>query len=167
MKKERGCQSPSRVSVTFLAACLYLFFAVNVHAAMVSFCVIETGLEENGQENQFSVIWENAFLDVFFEAGHIVCNAPVLRLENKPADNILRNFNMQDVRNSGIDYLIIAMLDFNSAVSPEEVVIFIYKVTPREKILERLLPERQTRTGRDELEYVKSIARGFVTYIDG
>ena len=151
----------------FLAVILGLFLTVNVQAAMVSFCVIETGLSEDEHENQYSVLWENAFLDVFFEAGHIVCNAPILRVEEKPANNILRHFNMQDIRNSGIDFLIIALLDFNSESASSEVTFFIYKVTPREKILERLLPERQPRTAaREEFEFMKAVARGFTPYID-
>ena len=31
-------------------------------------------------------LWESGLMDVFFEAGHIVSNAPALRLDRKPAE---------------------------------------------------------------------------------
>jgi hypothetical protein len=104
-------------------------------------------------------------MDVFFDAGFIVSNAPVLRLENKPSNEILRFVDMQQARRAGIDYLLIAQLDFTVNGSPSEITFFIYKVNPAEKILERHLQGRQARPEREEFEYMKSIARGLIKYL--
>ena len=149
-----------------LTVFLMVFLAFSAQASMVSFYIIETGLSDNGKENEYSVLWENAFLDVFFDGGFIVSNAPILRLEEKPEGDILRQINMHQVRNAGIDFLIIAQLDFHEELIPSEITFYIYKVTPRELILERKIERRQSRASREEYEYLKSIARGLIPYID-
>ena len=147
------------------AAIFCLFLCVNAGAEMVSFYIIETGVQEDGRENQHSVFWESAFLDVFFDAGHIVSNAPILQMENKPSGDILRQVNMHEVKNAGIDFIIIAQLDYNSAVSPAEMSFFVYRINPKEKIFERKVEGRPSRPARDEYEFMKSIARGLITYV--
>ena len=149
-----------------LPVLLGLFINFTVEASMVSFYIVETGLQDNGRENQYSVLWENAFLDVFFDAGFIVSNAPILRLESKPENNILRHINMAEVRNAGIDYVLIAQLDFDENPAPSEIFFYIYKVNPRELVVERQINAKQHRASREEFEYLKSIARGLITYID-
>jgi len=149
-----------------LVLCIGLFINVSAGASMVSFYFIETGLPDNGNENQHSLLWESAFMDVFFEAGYIVSNTPVLRLENKPQGDILRQVNMHTVRNAGIDFLLIAQFDFNSDMIPSEISFYIYKVNPREKLFERKIDVRAgRRPSREEFEYMKSVARGLVPYI--
>jgi len=142
-----------------------LFLTLKAEGSMVSFYLIETGLSESVNDNQFAVQWENAFMDVFFDGGLIVSNAPVLRLANKPSGDILRYVNMNDARNAGIDFVIIGQLDFTHNGAPSDITFFIYQVTPGEKILERHIPGRTTRSAREEYEYMKAIARGFITYI--
>jgi len=145
---------------------LGLFLVFSVDAAMVSFYVIETGLPDNGRMNQHSVLWENAFLDVFFEAGHIVCDAPMLRLEEKPEeDDVLQFVNLYSMQSSGVEYIIIARLDYNNTTAPTDILFYIYKMTPGEMIVEKQIEGRQARPAREELEYMKTIARGFTPYI--
>jgi len=153
------------VKRTVIAAIFCLFLCVNAGAYMVSFYIIETGVSENGSENQHSVYWENAFLDVFFDAGHVVSNAPILQLENKPSGDILRQVNMQEVKNAGIDFLIIAQLDYNADASPSEMSFFVYRINPKEKVFERQVERRPARLAREEYEFMKSIARGLITYV--
>ena len=64
---------------------LCVFFLFRVEAATVSFLVIETGLTDEAGSRQHSGLWESGLLDVFFESGHIVSNAPILRLLSKPS----------------------------------------------------------------------------------
>jgi len=137
----------------------------DIEASMVSFYVIETGLPDNGQVNNNSILWENAFMDVFFDAGYIVSNAPVLRLEEKPKGEILRHVNILEAKNAGIDFLLIAQLDFNPDLNVEEISFFIYSVSSKEKLMERQIEGRQPRAAREEYDYMKSIARGLITYI--
>jgi hypothetical protein len=147
--------------------CLALFLNFSL-GAMVTFYVIETGLPENGALNRYSELWENAFMDVFFDAGYIVSNAPILRLHSKPSGDILQAVagNMSDIALFGIDYVLIAVIDFNSeSQAPGEITLLIYKVSPKEKILERQINGRANRSSRDEFDDIKSIVRGLVSYI--
>jgi len=133
---------------------------------MVSICVIETGVPGEAIIYPHSELWENAFLDVFFEAGHIVTNDSTLRLDEKPTEDMLDFINLDEVISSGIDYLIIARLDFTSdLMNPSEISFFIYKVSTTEKIIEKTIQSRQQsglppRTQVEEFDYMKSIARG-------
>ena len=142
-----------------------LFLILNAEGSMVSFYLIETGLSENVSDNNYAVQWENAFMDVFFDGGLIVSNAPILRLLNKPSGDILRHVNMNEAKNAGIDFVVIGQLDFAFNGAPSDITFFIYQVTPREKILERQFQGRTSRPAREEFEYMKSIARGLITYI--
>jgi hypothetical protein len=137
---------------------------LTVNAAMVSFYVIETGLNEEADVQQ-SILWENAFLDVFFDAGYIISNAPLLRLENKPSD-ILQVVDIKEAGTVGIDYMLIVLLDYNvSLLTPNEIYFYIYKVSGQKIIKEKKMAAPQARAARDEYENIKSIARGFIPYI--
>jgi len=149
-----------------IAAVICAFLCVNAGAHMVSFFIIETGVPEDARENQHSVFWENAFLDVFFDAGHIVSNAPILRLEDRPSGDILQEIDMQEVRRAGIDYLIIAQLDYNAALAPSDMFFYVFKINPKNKIFESKIEGRSERSAREEYEYMKSIARGLIAYVD-
>ena len=142
-----------------------VFIRFSVEVSMVSFYVIETGLPDNGNDNRHSLLWENALMDVFFEAGYIVSNAPVLRLESKPQDDVLCQLHMQNARSAGIDFLLITRLDFNSNTAPSEISFYIYRVITKEKLFERQIQGRPGRQSREEFEYMKSIARGLIPYI--
>ncbi|MDR0320326.1 MAG: hypothetical protein LBI28_02380 [Treponema sp.] len=145
-----------------------VFLNLSAGASMVSFFVIETGISENEGRNEHSLYWENSFMDIFFDTGHVVSNAPILRLEARPSGDILRaiNFDIQSAVEMGIEYLLIAQLDYiEGARQPSEILFFIFKVDTGEKILERRIPGRTYRTTRDEVDGIKTIVRGLVPYI--
>jgi len=137
---------------------------LSVNATMVSFYVIETGLNDESDVRQ-SELWETAFMDVFFDAGYIVSNAPILRLEKKPSD-ILQIVDIKEARISGIDYMLIVLLEYNmDMLVADEISFYVYKVVKQEKIIERKILPKKSRLARDEYDNMKSIARGFVPYI--
>jgi hypothetical protein len=147
-----------------LALIIGISLTFSVSAAMVSFYVIEAGLCEEAEERQ-SELWETAFMDVFFDAGYIVSNAPVLRLEKKPSD-ILQVVDFEEASVGGIEYMVIVLLEYNAEVlAPGEVSFYIYKVLKQEKIIERKILPKQSKSSRDEYDNMKSIARGFIPYI--
>jgi hypothetical protein len=142
-----------------LAVFLGFFITFTAQAYTVLLSVIETGLPDNGSQNQHSVLWENAFLDVFFEAGYIVSNAPILRLEGKPSGDIIRFIDMDEARSAGADYMIVAQLDYTADTPlPLDISLIIYKIDDRKTIIEKQIAERK----RND---IKAIARGIVPYI--
>ena len=151
-----------------IALFIGFFLSLNTLTAMVSFFVVETGLPESREETSQALLWENAFLDVFFEAGFIVSNAPVARLHTIPQNNLLEAvaLDFTDARSMGIDYILIAILDFDFDLqSPSEISFYIYNVSQEEKILERQIPGRTYGSEREEFDDLKAIARGLVPII--
>ena len=159
----------------FIAVIICIFFNFGTAAAMVSFVVVETGLPEDMEYSNQSIVWENAFMDVFFESGHIISNFPIIRLVSKPQNDILYeiDFNFEDGRAMGIDFLIIALLDFDadsqSEVSrlqaPKEISFFIFNVNTGEKSYERQIAGKTYRSASEELNDIKSIARGLIPFV--
>jgi len=146
---------------------LFVFLVISANANLVSFFIIETGLPENGIEHRHSILWESAFMDVFFDAGFIVGNAPILRLANKPADDILRSasISITDARDWGIDYILIAQLDYtDERYIPVDISFYIYTVSPAEKIMEKQIKRNSNRPALDEYNEIKTIIRGLVPY---
>jgi len=154
-----------RIAFVFFA----FFLVFGVEASMISFIVIETGLPQEAERNHHSVNMENALLDVFFDAGHIVSNAPILRFETKPSGDILQlsAFAMEeDALNAGVDYIVLAQLDYTGAQSPGEISFLVYRIRGRVKVLERQISGKTYRTARDEIDDLKIIARELVPYLN-
>jgi len=146
-----------------IAVTIGILLTFSVSAATVSFYVVEAGINEEA-DKRVSELWETAFMDVFFDAGYIISNAPILRLEKSPSD-ILQVVDFKEASVSGIDYMMIVLLDYKVGLpSPEEVSFYIYKVTKKEKVLERKIRQNQV-PSRGDYSNMKSIARGFVPYI--
>jgi len=138
---------------------------LSVGAATVSFYVIETGINEEIDVKQSqSIQWENAFMDVFFDAGYIISNAPIMRLEKKPPD-ILQVVDINEAEIYGIDYMLIVLLDYKKELKDSnEISFYIYRVIRKEKVFEKkIILKRES--SPDDYKNMKSIAKGFVPYI--
>jgi len=139
----------------------------SVRAATVSFYVIETGITEDFDMKQSqSLLWENAFMDVFFDAGYIISNAPIMRLEKKPSD-ILQVIDLDEAAFYGIDYMLIVLLEYKKeSQDTSEVSFYIFKVARKEKVFEKKIVLKRE-SSQDDYNNMKSIAKGFVPYIGG
>ena len=149
----------------------FVFFTVfGVEASMISFVVVETGLPQEGERNQHSLSWENALLDVFFDAGYIVSNYPILRLETRPSGSILQSSAFfaveEEALNGGFDYIVLAQLDYSGSQTPGEISFFIYRIRGRVKVLERQMSGKTYRSARDEIDDLKIIVRELVPYLN-
>jgi len=152
------------VATLFMGA----FLVFGAEAAMVSFMIIETGLPQEGGKAEHSELWEDAIFDVFFEEGHIVSNAPILRLETKPSNEIQRMTaeELLEARTGGADYFIIAQLDYISDVPQlSEIYFILYKMSPYKKIHEKRLSGKAYKTQKEELDDLRFIARGLIPLI--
>jgi hypothetical protein len=133
-----------------------LFFAVltwPLPAATVNFLVVEEVRESSGGEGsapvppvsfESSALWETCLLDVFFEAGHVVSNSPILRLSgaaDSPGGDesggefppALRS-GLEEAILGGAGYLILVRLSYppgtDPKTKPEEVRLGIYSLKP-------------------------------------
>jgi hypothetical protein len=145
-----------------------IFIVFNIEATMVSFFIIETGLRHDAGRKQHTIEWENAFLDVFFEAGYIVSNAPIMRLESKPSGEIRDTaaIDINAAREGGADFFIVAQLDYTAdSPVPNEICIALFRVSPRERLYEKKMPGRNFTSQRDESRDLRVIAGELVPLI--
>jgi hypothetical protein len=151
------------------AAILSVFFVSGIEAANVSFLVVESGLSLEAKSNQHSELWESGLLDVFFEAGHIVSNAPILRLEGKPAGEFPQEARdeMDEAIMGGAEYFIVALLDYDAAVQiPQNISLQLFRLNPYKKIIEQQHTGKAFNTTREEYEDLKVAVRGLVPHLN-
>jgi hypothetical protein len=158
----------------FFAALVFgIFFTLPLEAATVSFLVIETGLSEEAGASQHSGLWESGLLDVFFEAGHIVSNAPILRLGKRPAkilpDEALGN--LRDALEGSVDFFIIALLDYaapNDAViqKPEKIFLRLFNVISQKLIYEEQYTDKTSKNAGEEFTSLKQAVKGLVPHLN-
>jgi hypothetical protein len=114
------------VNRRFWAFVLSLVVLPRLSAATVSFLVVETGLPSGSVQPESSARWEGGVMGVFFDAGHIVFNSPVMRLDQKPSwgsgtipPELRGEFN--DAKTGGADYFVLVLLEYSGgqAAAPE------------------------------------------------
>ncbi|MCL2763522.1 MAG: hypothetical protein FWD36_10050 [Treponema sp.] len=149
---------------TFIVGLCICIFAVSpISAAAVSFLVIEAGQPEGNAAKQYASAWENGLLETFFESGHIVSNAPLLRLAEKPTHNFPdeAELDFRLAQEGGMDYFIVTIVEhpgFNVSLR-----LFSTK--------SRLLIEEYTYTGKTpntmkkEYEHIKTAVRVMTAYL--
>jgi hypothetical protein len=103
----------------FLLPVMVFLVLETLSAATVSFLVVETGLAEGSIRPQSSLLWENGLMDAFFDAGHIVSNAPIMRIPEKTAEKLPGpvRIELDQARNGGADYFIVVLLEYPASAS--------------------------------------------------
>jgi hypothetical protein len=161
-----------------LPLALCLFAAVRLDAAMVSFLVIETGLPEERETGRHSGLWESGLLDVFFEAGHIVSNAPVLRLPEKPEAEFPdeARADLAEALEGGAEFFILALLEYDTPKNgnaetapldkPRKISLRVFKLQPRTLLHEQQYADKSSMNLKDEYDSVKKAARTLIPHIN-
>jgi hypothetical protein len=151
-----------------IAIFLGIFFTLQIEASVISFYVIETGLQTEGTGNRNSVLWENAFLDVFFDSGYIVSNYPMMRLSSKPEGSIIEasGFDADEAKDAGIDFILVTQLDYDNALLPPSVITFyIFRVSNHQVIYEKRIAGIAERPEKDAYESMKTIIKELVQFV--
>ena len=123
-------------------AALLLLLSFPASASLVSFLLIETGLSEGAPSTQYASLWESGLMAVFFDAGHIVTNSPIARMEKKPASDFsgFIETDFREATEGGAEYFVLGYLEFQnlgSGVSLSGITIKLYSVDWQELIFER------------------------------
>ena len=147
---------------------LFMIMLFPLNAATVSFLVIEAGLPMESPSVQYSGLWESGLLDVFFESGHIVSNAPMMRLEYQPAGGFPEEAqqDLDDALEGGVDYFIIALLEYqnreDNTARPQNISLRVFRTSPCKMIYERQYSDTKSKTIHEEYNSLKQIVRGLV-----
>ena len=128
-----------------LALILGFMGIVSLNAANVSVVVVETGLPPGNGCTPSAEVWESGMMDVFFEVGHIVFNAPCMQINN--ANGVLPrevNRDFDQARIGGADFLVLVILDYRdgSVEDPKEVCIRVFQVSTGELLHESKIAAR-------------------------
>jgi hypothetical protein len=143
-------------------------------AATVSFLVIESGLSEEIGFSSWSRLWENGLLDVFFEEGHIVSNAPIKRLNTTPQkefpDEVVAALN--EAVEGGFEYFILALLDYPPPAGteiphPRNIILRVFKAKSRQLLYEQRYAGTSFQNRNDEFARIKQSIRGLIPYLAG
>jgi len=161
----------SMIHKTLLSIALLLLVLIfPASASMVSFLVVETGLNTETAITQHSSLWEGGLMDVFFEAGHIVTNYPVERMEKKPAQDLsgIIRADFYEAAEGGAEYFILAFLEYQNietTVIPIGITLKLYKTNPQELIFEQTLPAGTGKTLNEEYQFAINAGRIIVSKI--
>jgi hypothetical protein len=146
--------------------------AFPLSAAMVSFLVIETGLPAESPSSTWSSLWESGLLDVFFEEGHIVSNAPIKRLDFKPKDIFPKEAkeDLDEAVEGGVEYFILALLDYpppegQEIRRPRNIALKIFRANPHRLIYEQQYAEKALPNMNEEFKSIKQSVRGLIPHL--
>lgn len=149
---------------------IILFFVLTfrLNAAMVTFLVVETGLSSSESQKLQSQVWENYLMDTFFDAGHIVSNSVMMRLESSPGDDFKKIIidEADEALEGGADFIVLAHLNYVSGENiPIEIALYLYRLYPIEKVYEHRSAGVNYRTQKDETDGIRKICRGIISYV--
>ena len=133
-----------------------LFFCVlilpRLFGVTVSCLVIETGQPTAGPKSQYSTMWENNLMDVLFDTGHIVSNARMIRLDQKPGESFpgAAERDYEDARANGMDFFLIAIIEQNQTVC-----LRLFSTRSQALIKEQIYTDNKPKTAKEETENIK------------
>ncbi|MDR2607304.1 MAG: hypothetical protein LBC57_02840 [Treponema sp.] len=152
---------------------LGVFLALPLPASTVSVLVIETGRNGDNPVKEYSTLWEYGILDVFFEAGHIVSNAPIIQTRRKTAKELPDEArpDMEDAKEGGADFFVLALLDYESpdrggaAGKPDAVSLRLFKISGNKAIYQENVSPGTYPSRDEEVQGIKRIARKLVPLV--
>jgi hypothetical protein len=147
--------------------------SVSAHGATVSFMVIETGIREEIPVADSSRLWEYALLDVFFDTGHIVSNAPILRVAERPEKSLPDEARkpLNEALEGGAEFFIVAVLDYQHPaqtqdLQPRNISLRLFKTTPYRFLYSREYTAQELgAAGKDRINNAMKAARAIATHL--
>jgi hypothetical protein len=138
-----------------------------VSAATVSFLVVETGLAGDTAVAS-SGDWESGLMDAFFDAGHIVSNAPMLRLSGEPEQLFPEEVQgpFDEALEGGADFFVLALLAFQGPPDNPElrrISLRLFRTRPRQFIYEEQLNGGPRTVPGGDFAAAKDAARAIVS----
>ncbi|MDR2617674.1 MAG: hypothetical protein LBC62_02280 [Treponema sp.] len=144
--------------------------AFPLSASMVSFLVIETGLQQESFAGEYSTLWEDGLMGVFFDAGHIVSNGTILRLEKPPVrdipDEALSDF--AEASEGGAEYLVLILLDYRNkdgTFIPQDVSLKLFTVAGRKMVYQQRFAAGTSANFDEEYARAQGAARAVLPHL--
>ena len=153
-------------------AVLLVLLAFPVSASMVSFLLVETGLRENAPNNQFSGLWEGGLMAAFFDAGHIVTNSPIVRMETRPPNDISGAVekDFSEAIAGGADFYVLGFMEYQAMgnrLVPVSIALKLYNTASRSLVFEQNFPAGSGRSNDDEFRLAQNAGRVIISHLEG
>jgi hypothetical protein len=146
-------------------------------SSTLSIMVVETGVSERTPRLDASSLWEGGLMGECFDTGHIVTNAPILRLERNqvrvyPEERLL---DIREALEGGVEFYILAVLDYDmrpqddaSSSRPRSIALRFVQLLPRKTVLfEVQYPGNPDASLAEALQQAKNAARVLLSHFEG
>jgi hypothetical protein len=151
-------------------ALLFIFTGFPVSASMVSFLVVETGIENEIDAGEYSTLWEDGLMGAFFDAGHIVSNGAVIRLAKFPQkefpDEIRSDY--EEASAAGAESLVLVIVEYkveNKKVKPASVLVRIFSTSNQELRYQEKFPAGNGATLEEEYKSAKQVGKAVARHL--
>ncbi|MDR2313499.1 MAG: hypothetical protein LBE02_03105 [Spirochaetaceae bacterium] len=156
----------------FIALILAFAGFISLHAATVSVLVVEAGFLSGTGRTQSAAVWESGIMDVLFDAGHIVFNAPILRIPAAPGNpaapdsqiplQARRDFD--EARLGGAEFFVMVLLLFpeGGPEHPREIRMKIFSVSTGKLLYESSVIAKPWEDSGEELADAKKSAERLI-----
>ena len=151
-------------------ALMLLLLVFPVSASMVSFLLVETGLKEEVPSTQYTSVWEGGLMAAFFDAGHIVTNGPIARMETRPPMDFT-GFLKDDFDEAilgGAEYFILGFLEYQilgGKPFPVGIVLKIYTTDSQILVHEQSFTAGTGNNFDEEFKIAQNAGWAMISYI--
>jgi hypothetical protein len=123
-------------------AVLSLILIFPVSASMVTFLLVETGLPESIDNPRYTSVWEGGLMASFFDAGHIVTNGPIVRLEKKPPQDLTGPLapDFYEAVQGGAEYYVLGFFEYklvDGKAVPVSITLKLYEINSKKLMYEQ------------------------------
>ena len=156
--------------IAVLFAVLFAVLTFPVSASVVSFLLVETGLREGAPEPQYTSIWEGGLMNAFFDAGHVVTNSPITRMERKPDRDLtgIVAVDFRDAADGGAEYFILGFLEYSletGTAVPSEIILKIYRVRSGQVVHEQKFRAGAGKSLNEEYQIAQNVGRSMLSHL--
>lgn len=168
--KEECMKHKRFVSVTILSILLLTVLTIPASAFTVSVLVVETGLNEETPSTRYSSLWEGGLMETLFNAGHIVTNSPITRMEKKPSQDLtgMVRADFNEASSGGVEYFILGFLDHlvkEGEATPTDMTLKIYRTDVAELVFQQVFPARKGKNMDEEYQFAQDAGWTIISHI--
>ncbi|MDR0513328.1 MAG: hypothetical protein LBG93_09585 [Treponema sp.] len=151
-------------------AALMVIFTFPVSASVVTFTLVETGIDYAASSGHHSQLWESGLMSVFFDAGYIVTSKPIARVK-AVAELNLDNFitaSINEALGGGASYVVFGFIQYNNVhgrALPVGIELHIYDSVLRQRIHRQSFPAGTGRNNSEELQLAHDAGRMVISHM--
>ena len=141
-------------------------------AYMVSFQLVETGLDHHAAVGEHSRLWESGLMSVFFDAGYIVTSGPITRVDTVSESylNGLVQVSLTEALEGGASYFVLGFIEYRNQQGralPVAVDLRVYDSISRQLIHRQNFPAGTGRNNTEEMQLAQSAGMIVISHIEG